>query len=97
VPVDAPVAGEAGGDALRARAVRAAVEEGEVRGDEIRPVGHPDRQLGREVMLTRWNRRQQIRPRRRAIHSVCFPRGARPSFTYYYTYDHIRFQREILT
>ena len=39
--VDTPVAGEQGGHAGGAGAVRVAVEEGEVGGHKVRPVLHP--------------------------------------------------------
>lgn len=72
--VHAPVAGEARGHALSTRAVRIAIEEGEVRGDQIGPVGHPHRQFRRKMMLSLRNSRQKIGPRRGAIHAERFPR-----------------------
>lgn len=57
VSIDAPVAREAGGHAFGARAVRVAIEEGEVGVDEVRPVRHPDRKLRCEMMLSRWDGR----------------------------------------
>ena len=47
-----------------------AVEEGEIGGDEVWPVGHPDSQLGGEVVLGRRNQRKQIVPGSRAAHAV---------------------------
>ena len=50
VSVDAPVARVRRRDALGARRVRRAVEEGEVGRHEVRPGRHPHRQFGREVI-----------------------------------------------
>ena len=61
--IDTPVAGEQGGHAGRARAVRVAVEEGEVGRHEVRAVLHPHRELRGEVRLTAWDERQQVIPR----------------------------------
>lgn len=62
---------------MRTRAVRVAIEEGEVRRHQIGPVGHSNGQLGGEVMSTRRDRRQQICPRCGAIHAIGLPRGIR--------------------
>lgn len=75
--VHAPVTWKTRRHALRTRAVCVAVEEGEVRRHQIRPVCHPNGQLSREVVPTRRYRRQKIRPRRGAIYAVGFPRGVR--------------------
>ena len=72
VPVDTPVARKVRGDALRARAVRAAVEEGEVRGDEVRAVCHPYRELRSEVVLALRYGWQEVGSRCRAVHAVGF-------------------------
>jgi len=75
--VHAPVTWETRRHTLRTRAVRVAIEEGEVSRHQIRPVRHPNGQLSREVMPTGRYRRQEIRPRGSAIYAVGFPRGVR--------------------
>lgn len=77
MPVHAPIAGKARGHALRARAVSAAVEEGEIGRHQVGPVRHPHRELRREVVLAVRYRRQQVRPRRRAVDAVRLLRRVR--------------------
>ena len=62
VPVDAPVAGEEGGDAGGAGAVGVAVEEGEVGGNEVGTLLNPDGELAREVGLSAWDIWKQVIP-----------------------------------
>ena len=62
VPVDAPVAGEEGGDAGGAGAVGVAVEEGEVGGHEVGAFLDPHRKFAREVRLSARDDRQQVVP-----------------------------------
>ena len=70
VPVDTPVALEGRGDALGARREGVAVKEGEVGRHKVGAVGHPDRQDGGQVVLVRWDQRQQVVPRRGAADPV---------------------------
>ena len=60
VPVNAPVAGEAGGDAGGAGAVDVAVKEGEVGGHEVRALLQPYGQFACEVGLSTWDHWKQI-------------------------------------
>lgn len=62
--IDTPVAGEEGGHAGGAGAVRVAVEEGEVGRHKVRAVLHPHREFRGEMGLSARDEGQQVIPSR---------------------------------